>query len=114
METAETLTETLADLNNKGFKNNFIIKDDSIICLENNMKLDPKDFEIVEYHNFQGMGDMEDNAVAYAIKSDMLNIKGVLVDAYGSSANHAVTDFIKKTKNKRNNPFLRHAKLEAQ
>lgn len=109
MKTHETLVEALNDLNKKGFTNNFIIEDDSIICIENNMKLDPKDFEIIEDHNFHGMYDLDDGAVAYAIKSDKLNIKGVLVDAIGAHANPAITDFIRKTK--RPNPFLKQEKL---
>lgn len=109
MDTAETLIGTLADLTKKGFTNNFIIKDDSIFCVENNMKLDPKDFEIIEDHSFSGLYDLDDGSVAYAIKSDKLNIKGVLVDAFGAHANPTVTDFIRKTK--KPNPFLKKEKL---
>ncbi|OFY86417.1 MAG: hypothetical protein A3F72_11510 [Bacteroidetes bacterium RIFCSPLOWO2_12_FULL_35_15] len=109
MNAAETLVETLANLTKKGFTNNFIIKDDSIVCAENNMKLDPKDFEIIEDHNFKGLYDLDDGSVAYAIKSDRLNIKGILVDAFGANANPIVTEFVRKTK--KTNPFLKKEKL---
>lgn len=94
----DTLTEAVADLNKRGFTQNFILEDACVFCMENNTKLNPDDFEIVEYHRFEGMTDPSDSSVVYAIKSDKLNLKGVLIDSYGAYSNVLITDLIKKIK----------------
>lgn len=92
----DTLSEAIADLNKRGFTQNFIVEDSCVFCIDNNKKLNPDDFEIVEYHRFEGMTDPSDSSVVYAVKSDKLNLKGVLIDAYGAYSNTLLTDIIKK------------------
>ncbi len=78
----ETLVEALNDLRARGYTYNFNIRPDCIHCSEADEILDPRQFDIVEVHRFEGMSSTDDSAVLYAIESHG-GLKGVLVNAYG-------------------------------
>ena len=79
----ETLSEALNDLRKRGFTYDFNVDDNCLFCSDNNLKLKPEEFEIVEYHRFEGESDPSDNSIVYAIISNKYNLKGVLVNGYG-------------------------------
>ena len=78
----ETLVEALNDLRARGYTYNFNLRSDCIHCAENDVVLDPRQFDIREVHRFEGMSNPDDSAVVYAIES-VGGLKGVLVNAYG-------------------------------
>ncbi len=94
----ETLSEALNDLQKRGFTFDFNFDNNCIFCAENKARLNPEDFEIVEYYRFEGDSDPADNAIVYAIKSDKHNMKGVLVSAYGAYSEQVSDDLISKFK----------------
>jgi hypothetical protein len=95
MKQYETLTEALADLQERGYVYNFNLAENCLRCDELNLTLYPEQFAITEYYRFEGMTDPADNSVVYAIESDG-GAKGVLVNAYGVYADSLSADMINK------------------
>ncbi|MBL1232556.1 MAG: phosphoribosylpyrophosphate synthetase [Vicingaceae bacterium] len=96
MKTYITLSEAINDLTKKGYTVNFNIKQDCIECAENNLQLQPDEFEIDEVYRFQEMSDVDNESILYAISSTNKNVKGLLVNAYSIYADTASTKLIEK------------------
>ncbi len=96
MKTYETVTEALADLKNRNFTIDFNIAFDKIICSNNEICLNPNEFEIVETYRFEGDTNPSDEDIIYAIESKDGLIKGTMTSAYGMYAESASTEMIKK------------------
>ncbi|ADF54545.1 MAG: phosphoribosylpyrophosphate synthetase [Zunongwangia sp.] len=82
MKSYDTLSETMAHLQAKGYTVDFNLKEKHLECNALKLKFHPEDFEVDEMHRFEGMSSTDDNSVLYAISSKN-GIKGLLVDAYG-------------------------------
>lgn len=96
MKTYITLSEAINDLTKKGYTFNFNIQQDCIWCAENNMQLQPDEFEIDEVYRFQEMSDVDNESILYAISSTQNNVKGLLINAYSIYADSASTKLIEK------------------
>ena len=96
MEKYTSLSVAINDLTKKGYTYNFNMKEDFIECLEKNCELKPEEFEIDEKHRFQEMSDVDNESVLYAISSTDGNIKGLLVNAYGTYADYASFKLVQK------------------
>ena len=96
MRTYTTLSEAVNDLTKKGYTFNFNIRHDCIWCAQNNMQLQPDEFEIDQTYRFQEMSDVDNESVLYAISSMKNNVKGLLVNAYGIYADTASSKLIAK------------------
>lgn len=100
MKSYATLSEAVNDLTKKGYTFNFNIQQDCIFCAENNMQLQPDEFEIDEVHRFQEMSDVDNESILYAISSAQYNLKGLLVNAYGMYADSDSSKLIAKLNSK--------------
>jgi hypothetical protein len=92
MRNYETLSQATNDLKARGYKEDFNLQATCVECPSLKLKLHPEDFEIDEFHRFEGFSNTDDNSIVFAISSKD-GIKGVLVDAYGvyaSSLNEAM------------------------
>lgn len=96
MGTYNTLSEAINDLAKRGYTSNFNLKSDCIECAENKLLLQPDDFEIDEIYRFQEMSDLDVESILYAISSPEHNLKGLLVNAYGTYSDAATNKLIKK------------------
>ena len=94
----DTLSEALNDLKKRGFTYDYNFDTDCLFCLENNIRLNPEDFKIVEYYRFEGNGDPADSSIVYAINSDKYKVKGVLVNGYGIYTENATDELLAKFK----------------
>ena len=101
----DTLSEAVNGLKDRGFNLDFNLEANCIICQID--KFDPHDFEIVEFHRFEGNSDPADESIVYAIQSKT-GLKGILVNGYGISADAMSSDMVKKLQLERhwNTPFL--------
>lgn len=90
-----TLSEAIADLQKRGFTEDYNFKEDRIESRGSNLSYSPDEFEIVEHHRFEGMSNPDDNSVIYAI-SGKDGSKGILVDAYGVYASPLTDELIQK------------------
>lgn len=102
MKDYNNLVDALQDLNKRGYINDFNLKPNCLKCIDLDVELHPEDFEIKEFYRFEGDSSPDDNSVLYAIVSKN-NIKGVLVDAYGTyteAMSHAMAKKLTNYKNK--------------
>jgi len=91
-----TLTETIDQLVSMGYTHDFNIQDECIICNTTQVVLSPLDFQIDYLFRFEGISDPEYQSVLYAISSTKHNMKGILVNGYGPSADEAMTRLVDK------------------
>ncbi len=91
----ETLTEALADLQKRGYTEDFELQPHGISCAAAALELHPDDFEITEVHRFEGATSPDDSDVVYAVEGKN-GMKGVLVDAYGAYSDPLSADMIAK------------------
>lgn len=96
METYDTVVGALQGLKSRGYNINFNIAFDKLMCSENKTCLNPDEFEIVEFHRFEGHSNPADQDVVYAIESKDGNIKGVLTSAFGLYADAASAAMLRK------------------
>ena len=95
MKKYTSLVEAIDDLRDRGFNNDFNLRENGIECTRLQIQLHPEDFEIVEMHRFEGATDPDDSSVIYAIEGKD-GINGILVDAYGMYANPVSTALLAK------------------
>ena len=93
MAAFDTITEAIEDLRRRGYRMDFNLEENCIVCHED--KFDPSEFEIVEVYRFEGESDPADEAVVYAIESHN-GLKGILVDAFGVYSDSMSDEMIKK------------------
>ncbi len=89
----DTLSQATNGLKQRGFTVDFNLQENCLIC--NTGKFDPDDFEIVEFHRFEGESNPDDLSIVYAIESND-GLKGVLVSGYGISAEGMSAEMAKK------------------
>ena len=87
MKTYESLVDALADLKTRGYDEDFDIERTCLYCDGLDLRISPGDCHVDEVHRFEENSNPGDNAVLYAISSTN-GVKGTLVDAYGTYAEH--------------------------
>lgn len=91
-----TLSQTVDALKKQGYDLDFNIKQECLICHQNNTVLSPDEFEIDSVYRFEGESNPDDEAVVYAISSPKYGVKGILVNAYGIYADDASNALVQK------------------
>ncbi len=94
----DTVTEAVNDLLTRGYIDTISLTDDQLKCTDKDLVLNPDDFQIDEFYRFEGDTDPGDEMVVYAISSEGLSIKGILVNAYGMYSDTIADDLISKLK----------------
>lgn len=89
----DTVSEAVNGLKKRGYELDFNLQENCLVC--HGDKININDFEIVEFHRFEGNTDPSDEAVVYAIES-ITGKKGVLVCGYGVSAEGMSAEMVKK------------------
>ena len=92
----DTLTDALADLKLRGFTTDFNVSFDYIKCSQTADRLYPEEFEIAEHYRFEGETNPSDEEVVYAIVEIAGNMKGTLVNAYGTYGDEMSDELIQK------------------
>ena len=96
MKSYDTVTEAVNGLKARGYNIDFNIAFDKLICSDNNIGLQPDEFEIVEVHRFEGDSNPDDEDVVYAVESKQGNIKGIITSAFGLYADPVSNKIIQK------------------
>ncbi len=89
----DTVLEALNELKKEGYTLDFNLKENCLVCSEGKHFLTADDFHVDSFYRFEGMTDPADESIVYAISSKKLNVKGVLVNAFGIYSD-AVSDQI--------------------
>jgi len=93
MAAYDTVSQAINGLKERGYTLDFNLKPNGLEC--EGQKFNPKEFEITEFHRFEGNSDPGDEAVVYAIESKN-GRKGVLVNAFGVYSESLSDEMIKK------------------
>lgn len=93
MPAYDTISQAVDGLKERGYTLDFNLKGNCLECL--GQKFNPHDFEITEFHRFEGDSDPGDESIVYAIESRS-GLKGVLVNAFGVYAEALGDEMIRK------------------
>ena len=96
MPNYDTVSTAINSLKERGYKTDFNIAFDKLICKETKTCLNPDEFEITEVYRFEGESNPSDEAVLYAVESKEKNLKGTIVNGYGIYADPISDNMIKK------------------
>lgn len=82
----DTLSEAVNDLQNNGYKEDFLIHENGecLFCVGHSMELSPEEFVIDEIYRFEGMTDPGDESIVFAISSKDNLIKGLVINSFGA------------------------------
>ncbi|MEJ0034371.1 MAG: phosphoribosylpyrophosphate synthetase [Bacteroidota bacterium] len=89
------LVEAIKDLKARGYTLDFNLEKDRIVCNDENVDCHPHEFEVDEYHRFEGMSSTDDNSIIYAIATDD-GQKGILISSYGVYEDGTMDSLIQK------------------
>jgi len=91
MKTYNNLVEATNDLMKRGYTENLSLEGDTVDDKEKNIHMGADDFEIDEFYRFEGASNPDDNSIVYAVSSTKFNLKGVLINAFGTYANNSTS-----------------------
>jgi hypothetical protein len=94
----DTLSEAMNELKKQGYTEDFNLEQDCLICQGGKLKLITDDFVVDKFYRFEGESDPDDEAILYAISSPKHNLKGILVNGYGISAEPIASKMVEKLK----------------
>lgn len=92
----DTVSEAVRDLQRRGYRDELQLGEHCLVCQARGASLDPSEFEIDEFHRFEGDSDPEDQSIVYAISSARHGLKGILVNAYGPDASSLTQEMVAK------------------
>jgi len=87
MKTYNNLVEATNDLMKRGYTENLSLEGDTVDDKEKKIQMTADDFEIDEFYRFEGASNPSDMSIIYAVHSDKYDLKGVLINAFGTYAN---------------------------
>jgi hypothetical protein len=100
MESYELLTEAIIALKQQGYTEDFNLKENCLECIIGRQELLPHEFNIDKSFRFDVNEDPSDQAMLYAISSEMHNVKGLLVNGYGIYSDDVSNDMLEKLNSK--------------
>lgn len=96
MQHYDTLSKAVDGLKEKGFTEELTLEPDGIQVKEKDLKISPKEFEVKNTFRFEGMTNPGDSSVVYAITSEQHDVKGLLIEAYGTYADPLTSEMLEK------------------
>ena len=96
----DTLSEAMNDLIKKGYTTDFslLTEKNCLRCNKTSLHLSPDEFEVDHWYHFGEMSDPGDDMVLFAISSKNGDVKGLVVNAYGTYADSLNSSIIDKLK----------------
>lgn len=89
MKTYDNVVEATNDLMKRGYTANLSLEGDTIDDKDKDIHMVADDFEIDEFYRFEGPSNPSDMSIVYAVTSPKYNLKGILINAYGTYANNS-------------------------
>ncbi len=100
MESYETLSEAISALKQQGYTQDFNLKENCLECIAGRQELLPNEFNIDKSFRFDVDENPSDQAMLYAISSEMHNMKGLLVNGYGIYSDDTSNEMLEKLNGK--------------
>ena len=96
MNSYETVTEAVNDLDKRGYIDNLNKRKNSwSLRAEERNRLSAEDFDIDEVYRFEGISDPADEAILFAVSSKSFGVKGIVINAYGVYEDNQAFELIK-------------------
>ena len=89
----KTLVSCMNSLQEKGYKENFVMDEKGLKGMESEKIYQPEDIKITDFYRFEGESDPGDNSILYAIESND-GTRGIIADAFGVYANPRLAAFL--------------------
>ncbi|MCW5898518.1 MAG: phosphoribosylpyrophosphate synthetase [Flavobacteriales bacterium] len=96
MPAYDTLSQAVNDLQRRGYTDDLQLGGHCVVCGVKGRSLDPAEFHIDEFHRFEGDTNPEDQSIVYAISSELHDVKGLLISAYGMDASAMTQEMVRK------------------
>jgi hypothetical protein len=96
MESYVTLSETMNELRKEGYVEDFNLQQNCLECRNGQFKIFAEEFKVDKFFRFEGDSNPSDAAILYAISSDIHQLKGVLVNAYGIYSEPVTDEMLRK------------------
>ena len=96
MITYNNLVEATNDLMKRGYTENLSLEGDTVDDKDKNIHMTADDIEIDEFYRFEGASNPDDMSIVYAVTSKKYNLKGVLVNAFGTYADNSSSAIMAK------------------
>lgn len=93
-----SLSEVMNALIQQGYTQDFNLTSNQLNGGKNPLQESPDQFLIDRHYRFEGESDPDDEAIVYAISSIDGQIKGILVNGYGTSSENCGDEVIQKLK----------------
>jgi hypothetical protein len=91
------MTEAVNGLQERGFTANIELINGLFHDVNSGRTFRADELTIVEHHRFEGLSDPDDLSVCYGLEARD-GTRGILVDAYGTYANAAVSELLSKVR----------------
>jgi hypothetical protein len=91
------MTEAVNGLQARGFTANFELTNGLFHDVRSGRTFRADELTIVEHHRFEGLSDPDDLSVCYGLQARDGTL-GILVDAYGTYADPAVSELLAKVR----------------
>ena len=98
MENYETLSEAITALRQQGYIADFNLQENCLECIAGRQELLPHEFNIDKSFRFDVDENPSDQAMLYAISSEMHHMKGLLVNGYGIYSDEMSNEMLEKLK----------------
>ena len=86
MKNYATKTEVIIALQERGYDQDFVLKDEYLFYVQQSELIKPDDFEITETYRFGGKRRLDDNYIIYAVTGVNEDFKGILMTPYSAYA----------------------------
>ena len=96
MEAMNTMVGTLETLRKEGYTEDFTVSDDKLEARKKGVALYPDDFQVDDFFRFEGESNPSDQSIVYAISSEKYDLKGTLVNAFGTYADRMTNALARK------------------
>jgi hypothetical protein len=84
MKNYSNIAEAIIDLQLRGYDQDFVIKNEHILCVQDSELISPDEFEVISAYKFERGKRLRDNYVIYAIRSMHNDLKGILMTSYAA------------------------------
>ncbi len=94
----DTLSEAVNDLQNLGYTEDFLIREDGecLYCAQNALELSSDEFVIDGIYRFEGMTDPADESILFAISSKDNLIKGLVINSFGAEFSYRSSKLVEE------------------
>jgi hypothetical protein len=96
MENYDNLIDAIKNLRMQGYAEDFNLKQNCLECRNSEYRLFHSEFSIDKSFLFEANSDPEEESIIYAISSDKYQLKGILVNGYGTSSNTLTNEMLDK------------------